>query len=45
MKAIEAARILLDIAKAIEGPKTGVRPAILAIRNYEIVLIKNRWRA
>lgn len=26
-------------------PKTGVRPAILAIRNYEIVLIRNRWRA
>jgi len=28
-----------------ERPKTGVRPAILAIRNYEIVLIRNRWRA
>jgi len=44
MKAIEAARILLEF-KAIERPKTGVRPAILAIRNYEIVLILNRWRA
>jgi len=42
MKALEAIRILLHVAEAIEGSKTGVRPAMLAIRNYEIFLIRNR---